>query len=233
MVLLILALARYLLLPGSGLVLVVLPILFLWKIPFLIPLVVGVTGVLSGFVSVGSGVIIFYLLQFLSRNLEYLTAPEGDTLVQRLFFLLKGMAEHPQMITVMLCFCLTTLVVYLISRLKVDYAPQIAVGFGALLDPLLLAGIFDFLRRPAGPESLIWGSLISLPVALIISLLHRFLNYAKTENVQFEDDEYYYYVKAVPKVVLSVRDRKPEAAAAETPEENTEKEEPVNAERDT
>ena len=25
------------------------------------------------------------------------------------------------------------------------------------------------------------------------------LDYARTENVQFEDDEYYYYVTAVPK----------------------------------
>ena len=211
----------------------VLPVLFIWKIPFLVPLVVGVTGVLSGFVSVGSGVVIFYLLQFVSRNLEYLADPESDTLVQHLFFLLKGMAEHPQMMTVLLCFCLTTLVVYLISRLKVDYAPQIAVAFGALLDPLMLAGIFDFLGRPSGPESLIWGSLISLPIALMISFLYRFLNYAKTENVQYEDDEYYYYVKAVPKIALSVRDRKPKTAQAETPEENSDKEDAVNADRDS
>ncbi len=227
-ILLILALARYLLLPGSGLALVILPILFLWKIPFLVPLVVGVTGVLSGFVSVGSGVIIFYLLQFIARNLDYLTAPEGDTLVQHLYFLLKGMAEHPQLMTVMLCFSLTTVVVYLISRLKVDYAPQIAVGFGAVLNPLLLAGTFDFLHRPAGPESLIWGSLISLPAAVIISFLYRFLNYARTENVQYEDDEYYYYVKAVPKIALSVRDRKAGNDAAETPDTKETKEDTVN-----
>lgn len=208
-VLLILALLRYLMLPGSGLALVVLPILFIWKVPFLVPLAVGVTGVLSGFVSVGSGVIIYYLLRFMAENLAYLSAPEGDTLVQRLLFLLKGMTEHPQLMTVLICFCLTTLLVYLISRISVDYAPQIAVGFGALFNPILLAAIFDFLRRPAAPESLIWGSLISLPLAMIISFLHRFLNYARTENVQFEDDEYYYFVKAVPKVALSVRDSKP------------------------
>ena len=28
-------------------------------------------------------------------------------------------------------------------------------------------------------------------------------DYSRAENVQFEDDEYYYYVKAVPKVILS------------------------------
>ena len=184
-VLLILALLRYLMLPGSGLVLVLLPLLFLWRIPFLLPLVVGVTGVLSGFVSVGSGVIIYYMLRLIAENLDYLSASNGDTLVHRLLFLVKGMAEHKQLMPVLFCFCLTTLVVYLISRIKADYAPQIAVAFGALLNPILLAATFDFLRRPVAPDSLIWGSLLALPVALIVSFLHRFLNYAKTENVQF------------------------------------------------
>ena len=31
------------------------------------------------------------------------------------------------------------------------------------------------------------------------------LDYTRTERVQFEDDEYYYYVKAVPKRYVSVR----------------------------
>ena len=29
------------------------------------------------------------------------------------------------------------------------------------------------------------------------------VDYSRTERVQFEDDEYYYYVKAVPKVVVA------------------------------
>ena len=230
-VLLILALLRYLMLPGAGLVLVVLPVLFIWKVPFLVPLVVGVTGGLSAFVSVGSGVILYYLLRLIAENLEYLTKSGGDTLVHRLLFLLKGMTEHQQLMTVLMCFCLTTLVVYLLSRVKADYAPQIAVAFGAVLNPLLLALVFDFLRRPAAPESLVWGSLIALPLALIVSFLHRFLNYARTENVQFEDDEYYYYVKAVPKVALSVRDKRPLREQAETapPLQAGEKEEKAHA----
>ena len=213
-ILLILALLRYLMLPGSGLVLVLLPLLFLWKVPFLVPLVVGVTGVLSGFISVGSGVILYYLLRLMAENLEYLSAPEGDTLVHRLLFLLKGMAEHKEMMPVLLCFCLTTLLVFLISRIKADYAPQIAVCFGALLNPILLAATFDFLRRPPAPESLIWGSVAALPLALTVSFLHRFLNYAKTEQVQFEDDEYYYYVKAVPKMALSAGEERSSGAQA-------------------
>ncbi len=34
------------------------------------------------------------------------------------------------------------------------------------------------------------------------------VDYSRTENIQFEDDEYYYYVKAVPKVGVSAPEKK-------------------------
>ena len=34
------------------------------------------------------------------------------------------------------------------------------------------------------------------------------LDYSRTEKVQFEDDEYYYYVKAVPKAIVAGTDKK-------------------------
>ena len=33
------------------------------------------------------------------------------------------------------------------------------------------------------------------------------MDYSRIEKVQFEDDEYYYYVKAVPKVFLAEPDK--------------------------
>ena len=33
------------------------------------------------------------------------------------------------------------------------------------------------------------------------------VDYSRTERVQFEDDEYYYYVKAVPKVVVATPEK--------------------------
>ena len=33
------------------------------------------------------------------------------------------------------------------------------------------------------------------------------LDYSRVEHVQFEDDEYYYYVKAVPKASVPVEDK--------------------------
>ena len=51
-ILLVLALLRYLLLPGVGIALVLLPLCFLWKIPFVIPVIVGLAGTVSGFITV-------------------------------------------------------------------------------------------------------------------------------------------------------------------------------------
>ena len=42
-------------------------------------------------------------------------------------------------------------------------------------------------------------------------VLHFFLfsvDYSRTEKLQFEDDEYYYYVKAVPKNVVATPEKK-------------------------
>ena len=53
---------------------------------------------------------------------------------------------------------------------------------------------------------LIVGNIISLLIAFILQFLFMNLDYARTERVQFEDDDYYYYVKAVPKKMVAVRE---------------------------
>ena len=43
-------------------------------------------------------------------------------------------------------------------------------------------------------------------LAFVIQFLFMDLDYDRTERVQFEDDDYYYYVKAVPKKMVAVRE---------------------------
>ena len=53
---------------------------------------------------------------------------------------------------------------------------------------------------------MIIGSVISGVIAMIIQFLFFNLDYSRTERLQFEDDDYYYYVKAVPKKMVAVRE---------------------------
>lgn len=45
-------------------------------------------------------------------------------------------------------------------------------------------------------------------LALVLQLTVFSLDYSRTEYVQFEDDEYYYYVKAVPKITIAVSEKR-------------------------
>ena len=44
---------------------------------------------------------------------------------------------------------------------------------------------------------------VTVAAGLIAEFFFLSVDYSRTETLQFEDDEYYYYVKAVPKAVVS------------------------------
>ena len=54
---------------------------------------------------------------------------------------------------------------------------------------------------------LVIGNLISVGIAFGLKFFFFHVDYKRTERVQFEDDDYYYYVKAVPKITMQVQDK--------------------------
>ena len=55
-----------------------------------------------------------------------------------------------------------------------------------------------------GPSviGLLLGTIVAIPIAIGVGFMFMGLDYSRTEKVQFEDDDYYYYVKAVPKMSI-------------------------------
>ena len=68
---------------------------------------------------------------------------------------------------------------------------------------------------------IILSSIIGILLGFVLELVFFSVDYSRTERVQFEDDEYYYYVKAVPKVVVAT----PEKTVKHITEHTQEKEE--------
>jgi len=52
------------------------------------------------------------------------------------------------------------------------------------------------------------GTLLSVVLAFIFQFFVFAVDYSRTEFLQFQDDEYYYYVKAVPKLTVTRPDVK-------------------------
>ena len=53
---------------------------------------------------------------------------------------------------------------------------------------------------------MILGHVFAIIIGLVLHLFIFSVDYSATEMVQFEDDDYYYYVKAVPKISVADKD---------------------------
>ncbi len=69
----------------------------------------------------------------------------------------------------------------------------------------------------------LFGGILSLVLAVVIQFFILSVDYTKTEFLQFEDDEYYYYVKAVPKMTVSLPEKRVKKISG-TEKDDTEKE---------
>ncbi len=194
--------------PEDSYLLLLTPILFHFKIPYVLPLLLGLSGGLASIVPVCCGTALFYMLQYMKQNAGLMAGDGSVELVQRYLQIVKSLLSNRLMAVMMATCAMGILVVYLIRRLSVSYAWAIAIVLGTLTQ---LGCVFlgDFLFDVSVPiGELLLGLLISLAVAAVYHFMVFAVDYSRTEYVQFEDDEYYYYVKAVPKIAVSAPDVK-------------------------
>lgn len=108
----------------------------------------------------------------------------------------------------LVAFLMTSLLVYTIRRQSINYAWRIALLLGNLFQMVILLVGYVLLGMP---EKIMWvvlGTVISVVISLILEFFFYNLDYSRIERVQFEDDEYYYFVKAVPKVYVARKDKR-------------------------
>ena len=179
-------------------VVVLTPLLFALKIPYAMPIVVGLVGDPVSAVSVACGVIIYYLLTMVVGCAPTLRTMED--LADKLRYLIENLLSNKSALVIAASFAVTVVVVYLIRRMSVEYAWTIAMVAGAMVNLLiLLVGnlLYDIDLSMLGA---FFGSVLAILIAKVIEFFRFCVDYSRTERVQFEDDEYYYYVKAVPKM---------------------------------
>ena len=193
--------------PKDSLVVILTPLLFALKIPYVVPIAVGLLCGPASVVSVGCGVVVHYLLQTVSSNASTINTMGEAESTAKIRLMIDGIIGNKGMIVVIAAFVITVLVVYLIRRMSIDYAWTIAMMAGAMTNVvILLVGdlIYDTNISVAGA---LLGSLLSVIIAKVIEFFRFCVDYSRTEKVQFEDDEYYYYVKAVPKMSVAMSTR--------------------------
>lgn len=185
--------------PKDALVVVLLPIFFVLKIPYVIPIAVGLLCTPVSIVSVACGTITYYMVEFAKNNAQTIDSLGADGAVAKFRYMLDGVLKNKEMYLVIIAFCVVVITVYLIRRLSIDRAWTIAMSVGAVFNVVLLLFGNLSLDTHISMLGLIFGTIFSLLCCFVLQFFAFNVDYSRTEYVQFEDDEYYYYVKAVPK----------------------------------
>ena len=192
----------------DSVLLILVPVLFVLKIPYVVPLVVGLMGSVVSIVPILAGVIIYFTCLFAKQNIGVLTSTQSVDIAQRFSQAINGIFSNNTMLLFIIAFALTTFIVYMVHKQNMDYAWQIAIAAGAIT---ILVSIFvgDFVFDISTP---LLDFIIGLAISVIIAYVYDFfvfsVDYTRSEYAQFEDDDYYYFVKAVPKITITAADKK-------------------------
>ncbi len=193
--------------PGYGYVLALTPIVFFFKIPYVLPLVLGLVGGPVCAVPVAFGTVIYYLMFYMKNNATMLSSQETEKMVSRLAYLVENVLNNKNVILTILVFAVTMMIVYAIHKMSVDYAWYLGIGIGAVANIVLFLLGSLVMKAHVAILPLVLGTLVSLLIALVVEFFVFNVDYSRTEYTQFEDDEYYYYVKAVPKMTIAIQEK--------------------------
>lgn len=194
--------------PGYTILMVMGPLLFFLRVPYLLPLLVGLSCGLSALVPMCFGVFIYYLVVYARQNAGVLAAAGTIDITQKYMQILNSLLANKMMLLMVAAAALAAAAVYFIRSLPIDHAWTIAIVVGTAVE---LAAIFvgqSTMDVSLSIGSLAVGTLVSVAAAFIFQFFAFAVDYSRTEFLQFQDDEYYYYVKAVPKIAVTAPDVK-------------------------
>ena len=194
MVFLIMYIFYFRLTPKMAMVVLLTPIAFMLKIPYVIPIAYALMSTPICLVAISCGTIVYYMLAYVKTAAAGM---EGEGAV----------FQSNEMWVVIVAFIICFLLVYTLRRQAMDHAWKIAIGAGAVANVILIVIGDIALGVHTSYVSLILGNVAAVIAGLILELFFFSVDYARSENLQYEDDEYYYYVKAVPKLSVATPEK--------------------------
>ncbi len=187
---------------------VAVPILFVFKIPYLIPLLLGMIATPLAIFPTISGVIIYFVFQVIKEAATRQDISSLDATLALYIDVVNSLFKHKEMFITAAIFAVVIFIMWLVRRMRFEFVFEITIVLGTLVNIMgfLLANLQ--LDINVGTKDMILGTVVSMLLVFVAQFFRMVLDYTSVENVQFEDDDYYYYVKAVPKIDVALLQKK-------------------------
>ena len=193
--------------PNKSVVLLLTPIAFMMKLPVAIPIMFGLIGGPISAVPMVFGTVVYYMVAYVKSYATVIESVAESGVMSQVTTFTQQLLANKEMWMVINSFTICLLLVYNIKCLSVDHVWEIAVVAGVLVNIIMMTFGHVIMDINVSYSALIVGSLIAMFVAFILKIFVFAVDYSRSEYLQFEDDEYFYYVKAVPKISVAVPEK--------------------------
>ena len=212
---------------GEALALVLTPLAFALNIPAAVPIAFGLVGGPVSALSVACGLVVYYFMNLIQERIAVLAAGEDLNMLDLVTALAEGIFQNEELLVAIICCTVTLLVVNLIRSLEADYAWEVSMIAGGIAYLVIqLAGAL-FLEVPVSIPVLVIGTIGACLICYVLQLFVFGGDYSRSKMFRFQDDEYYYYVKAIPKMAVANRERMIKNISEEEANEDVPEEEEV------
>lgn len=192
-------------LPGQTYVVVLTALCLGFKIPFIMPVVCALLMGPAAAAGISFGTFVYYLAQILSGREAVSAGLGSETLAHVLGLFQKVLLNQELWISIVILLAVF-FVICLIRRMPVNYSWQIGIVAGIFVYGLLFGMKLFLPGMKVFWVQLLTDLLIGAAAGFLVQFFCFALDYEKVQHLQFEDDDYYYYVKAVPKLGNRNRD---------------------------
>ncbi len=191
--------------PEDSVSALLMPPAMFFGLPVIVPLILGLKRRPVSVLGAASGVVWFYLCAAVREAAPGLSKLEASDYTGRLG-VLRDSLLLPEIFVCVTAAAGTVLIVSIIRRLEISCGFSLAIIAGGVVWMLIILLGNSLAGSRFDPASMAVGTAASVIVTLILQLLFLPLDYRRSRQLRFEDDDYYYYVTAVPKIMTELDD---------------------------
>ena len=188
--------------PGDSSAVIVTPLCIMFGVPALAPIGYGLKRTPACIAAMIPGIVMYYFIDAVERQGSTIRAMEQNEFLARIQLLSKAVMDNKYLVLNLVAICVVLIIVYAIRRLSINFSWWIAVIIGGALYIVMMILTSLALNIEIDITMLLAGTGAAILIAIVFLLFAHNVRYSMSEKLTFEDDEYYYYVKAIPKTAL-------------------------------
>lgn len=190
--------------PKTGMIVLLVPLCYSCHMMCALPIMLGFLVGPAAIIPAAFGVVLYYYGSGLGELVNVLAAStDEEDSVAGYQYIMDMLLHNKVMLLTIVVFACVILVTYAIYRMSFGNSWIVAFFAGGFLNVVLFLVGSVTLKIDVEIGPILIGSLAGIFIAVVIQFGKGIVDYQKTELLQFEDDDYYYYVKAIPKLSIA------------------------------